>query len=278
MRQLHFCLVGGDARQQHLARLLRQDGHTVTTFALGEDSDAISPAALSQGDCVLLPIPTAKNGLLTAPFSRESFPIRNILDELSETQLIFGGNVAQEWETLSGLTIHDLLRREELTIANAVPTAEGALQLAMEQLPVTIHRSRVLITGYGRVAQCTAQRFAALGAWVTVTARNPAQLAAAEAAGLTALPLSELPQGNSPWDLVINTVPAPILTKSVLEKFGGAPILELASPPGGVDLPAARALGISVLSAPGLPGKAAPATAADIIRRTVYGILAEAGF
>ena len=128
------------------------------------------------------------------------------------------------------------------------------------------------------MAQCTAQRFAALGAWVTVTARNPVQLAAAEAAGLTALPLSELPQGNGPWDLVINTVPAPILTKSVLEKFGGAPIQELASPPGGVDLPAAKALGISVLSAPGLPGKVAPATAADIIRRTVYGILAEAGF
>ena len=278
MRQLHFCLAGGDARQQYLARLLQQDGHTVTTFALGKDSNAATPEALRQGDCVLLPIPTAKNDILTAPFSAESIPICNILSKLSEKQSIFGGNVARKWESTYHLTIHDLLLREELAIANAVPTAEGALQLAMERLPITIQNCRVLITGFGRVAQCTAQRFAALGARVTVTARSPAQLALAEAMSLATIPLAQLPQANDPWDLIINTVPAPILTKSVLEKLGGCPILELASPPGGIEPAVAERLAIPLISAPGLPGKVAPATAADIIRRTVYGILAETGF
>lgn len=47
----------------------------------------------------------------------------------------------------------DYLQREELAIANSVPTAEGAIQLAMEELPITISGARCLITGYGRVGQ-----------------------------------------------------------------------------------------------------------------------------
>ena len=62
-----------------------------------------------------------------------------------------------------GLTIQDYFAREELAVANAVPTAEGAVQLAMEHLPITIHGARVLVVGFGRVGRTTAQRFQALG-------------------------------------------------------------------------------------------------------------------
>ena len=55
-----------------------------------------------------------------------------------------------------GLILRDYFAREELAVANAVPTAEGAVQLAMEQMPVTIHGARVLITGFGRVGQAVA--------------------------------------------------------------------------------------------------------------------------
>ena len=67
-------------------------------------------------------------------------------------------------------------------MANAVPTAEGAVQLAMEQMPVTIHGARVLITGFGRVGQAAARRFA----WEPgqrVGARRYEQLALAESEG-----------------------------------------------------------------------------------------------
>ena len=55
-------------------------------------------------------------------------------------------------------------------IANAVPTAEGAVQLAMEELPITLHGARVLVVGFGRVGKLTAHRFRALGARVSVAA------------------------------------------------------------------------------------------------------------
>ena len=38
-------------------------------------------------------------------------------------------------------------------VANAVPTAEGAVQVAMEELPFTLHSARVLILGFGRVGE-----------------------------------------------------------------------------------------------------------------------------
>ena len=63
-----------------------------------------------------------------------------------------------------GVRLLDYFAREELTVANAVPTAEGAIQVAMEELPITLHGAQVLVVGFGRIGQATALRLAALGA------------------------------------------------------------------------------------------------------------------
>jgi len=39
----------------------------------------------------------------------------------------------------------DLLEREEMAVLNAIPTAEGAIQIAMEEMPITLHGSNALI-------------------------------------------------------------------------------------------------------------------------------------
>ena len=44
-----------------------------------------------------------------------------------------------------------------------MPTAEGAIQLAMEELPITLHGARVLVIGYGRLGRVLADRLAGLG-------------------------------------------------------------------------------------------------------------------
>ena len=74
--------------------------------------------------------------------------------------------------------------------------------------------------------------------------------------------------------IVINTVPAPMLTAArVAGMKPDALILDLASAPGGTDFEAARAFGIRALTAPGLPGKWSPQTAAEAVRDAVYNIL-----
>lgn len=161
-------------------------------------------------------------------------------------------------------------------IAAALPTAEGAVQVAMEQLPFTLHSARVLILGFGRVGKLTAHRMSALGAKVTVSAESYADLAWAQAYGQEAHRLRELSCELGGFDLIINTIPAVVLSRRRLQWVRPeAFILDLASAPGGVDRLAAADFGISVLQSPGLPGRTAPVTAARAIRDSICHILLE---
>lgn len=287
--ELNIWVVGGDLRQAKLAQLLAEDGHTVHTYALSHPQQAVSgltaEATLRQAgkaDCVILPLTvTAGNGLLNAPLSLTEHPLAPILDQFSPRQFLCGGRVDRETEELArkrGLAIHDYFAREELAVANAVPTAEGAVQLAMEHLPITIHGSRVLIIGYGRVGRLTAQRFQALVARVSVAARKYEQLAWAQAMGFGGEHLSNLKGWLCGYDLIVNTVPVQVLGREELEDVKpDCLILDLASKPGGVDLGAAGDLGLTVVWALALPGKVAPVTAGAAIRDTIYNMLREIG-
>ena len=153
-------------------------------------------------------------------------------------------------------------------------TAEGAIGVLLGETERTLWRSRVLVTGWGHVARALAPRLAALGAEVCVCARSPGARAWIAAEGLEALGLPELQDALPGCGIVINTVPAPMLTAArVAGMKPDALILDLASAPGGTDFEAARAFGIRALTAPGLPGKWSPQTAAEAVRDAVYNIL-----
>ena len=284
--ELNLWVAGGDMRQAKLAELLAADGHTVHAYALErlgaldgvEMEESLEGAALA--DCVVLPLPAAGEGsLLNAPLSGRKHPLALVLDALRPGQVICAGMVGPQTAALAadrGLTLHDYFAREELAVANAVPTAEGAVQLAMEQMPVTIHGARVLITGFGRVGQAAARRFAALGARVSVAARRYEQLALAESEGYGAEQIGGLDGWLCGYDLVVNTVPAPVLGETELKDLRpDCLIIDLASKPGGVDRKAADRLGRQVIWALSLPGKVAPVTAGGAIRSTIYNMLHE---
>ena len=176
-----------------------------------------------------------------------------------------------------GVELADYAARPELAAWNAVPTAEGCLVLLMVHTGRTLWRQKILVTGFGRVAQALASRLVALGAEVTVAARSPGQRAQAECMGCRAISLAELRCPVS-CPVVVNTIPAQVLGRAELAQLPpGALVVELASRPGGLDGAAARACGLTVLSAPGLPGKCAPETAGEGIARTVAEILQERG-
>lgn len=283
--QRTFWILGGDRRQLALARSLAEEGHPVFTLALGAEPSPDGPVPVeefcpqSPEEAVILPLPVVSApGILNAPLADTPMGLAPLLRAARPGQLLFGGKVDRETLALAqryGLTIWDYLDREELAVANAVPTAEGAVQLAMEELPITIHRSTVLILGFGRVGRAAAQRFAALGAKVTVAARRYEALALAESMGLGCFPLGQHSL-LSVFDLVVNTIPAPVLDRPALERLRpDCLVLDLASKPGGVDLEAARALGLKSVQALALPGKVAPVTAGGIIKDAVCHMLAE---
>ncbi|GAB6274700.1 MAG: dipicolinate synthase subunit DpsA [Peptococcaceae bacterium] len=193
--------------------------------------------------------------------------------------LVFVG-VAQpylkEITVQAGIELIEIMNLDETAILNSIPSAEGAIQMAMERLPITIHDSHTMVLGFGRTGVTLSRMLAAIGARVTVIAREPAQRARAFEMGLLSADLPELPALMPQADIIFNTVPALILSRSLLEK--AAPevlIIDLASAPGGTDFTAAQELGITAVLAPGLPGRVAPKTAGVILARVIRRILLE---
>jgi len=161
-------------------------------------------------------------------------------------------------------------------IDNATPTSEGALQIAMEELPITLHESSCMVIGYGRIGRYLSYCLKALGANVTVSARRLSDLAWASAFGYTGIKTSEIKNNCKNLDVIFNTVPSQVLTSEELSVLPeGCLCIDLASKPGGINFEAAQELGVKVIWALSLPGKVAPFTSGKIIKNAVYNILDE---
>ena len=165
-------------------------------------------------------------------------------------------------------------RREEYQIAIARLTAEGAIALLRPETGLS--GAHILLLGYGRIARLLARELQKAGALVTAAARSGEQRAWAEAEGIEALPLDALSGALDRFDVIIGTIPAPVLTEPLLALVRkDALLLELASAPGGIDAAAAHERGLRYIRAPGLPAKYAPERAAGILRDAVYAAAAE---
>lgn len=252
-----FAVIGGDARQAAAGRALARAGYQVG----GAEQ---TPAA----DYLLLPM----------PLDAQRAGLAGLLRAAKPGALALGGLVSPEARRIAcqaGVELVDYFQ-EPLAIRNAVPTAEGCIGILLRQRTRTLAGSPLLVTGFGRVGQALAQRLAALGVAVTLAARSPAQRALAQSLGLRAAPLERLAELAPGFDTVVNTVPAPVLTRSVLAQLPPAAlIVDLASRPGGTDFTAAAQLGHTALHALSLPAACAPDSAGEAVACTVLEILEE---
>ena len=168
MERTHIWVIGGDQRQSILAGLLRDDGHRVHTLGLGEE-EAEGPDldGIGEAHCVILPLPAQQpEGWVYTPLSPLRLSVEQVLEHMQPGQLVCGGLLTPRFlhqAQALNLRVIDYYAREELTLLNAIPTAEGAIQLAMERMPTTIHNARIWILGFGRVGQALAVRLHALG-------------------------------------------------------------------------------------------------------------------
>lgn len=165
---------------------------------------------------------------------------------------------------------------DEIATLNSIPTAEGAIQRAMEELPITIHGSYAAVVGFGRCGITLARMLHALGARTRVVARSPYQLARAFEMGLTTFTWRELPAALEACDVIFNTVPVRVLDRSILQTLPkDCLIIDIASAPGGTDFSAAETLGIRAFLELGLPGRVAPQTAGEILARCIPPMIRE---
>lgn len=276
---MNISVIGGDLRQLTLAKLLKEDGYDVKIagFDKGPGNFVDSSKNIWQSDVIILPIPASHDGEnINAPYSKTPIPISS--ENLSSAKVVLGGNLSSLEEILktSGVKYEDYLKREELMIKNAIPTAEGALELAFSETPITLHKSRCLIIGFGRIGKVLGKMLKGIGANVSVSARKHSDLAWIDSNGYNAIHNCELSKKVSGYDVIFNTVPALVLDKTVLANINpDTLIIDLASKPGGVDFATAKDLGLKVIWSLGLPGKVAPITSGKIIKDTIINILEE---
>lgn len=282
-------IIGGDLRIVKLAEMLAKDEFEVYTYAIDKAESikkinnvnqcASLKDAIEKGDVVIGSIPLSSNNIeINTPFSDKTVTLEELAKEI-ENKIFIAGNIKNDFYNLienKNTKIIDLLNREELVVLNTISTAEGAIQIAMEETTKTIHGSNILVLGFGRVGKILANMLKGIGANVFCEARKNVDLAWIKAYGYEPVRLNEMENTLGKFDIIINTIPSIILEEEQLKKINkDSLIIDLASNPGGVDRNSAKKLGIKTIWALSLPGKVAPLTSAEFIKDTIYNIFKE---
>lgn len=275
-----IAILGGDERQAALAQMLSECGYQTVVWAVrGNLGEAVSchkwQTAVNGADAIILPIVAEdENGRINAPFCQDDVPpsLLDILDK--STGVICAGRLSRDFSATAkiwGREVFDYFSSEELKIRNAIPTAEGAVAIAIEEMNRTVFGSKAVVMGYGRVGSALSSLLTNMGARVTVAARKMSDLAKAENAGCATFRIY-----TKDWsslfecDVLFNTIPTCVFTRQELVKANKDTVfIDLASLPGGFEPKAAEDLGVKLIKALSLPGKYFPRTAGRIIGQTI---------
>ena len=292
-----FAILGGDRRQTVIAERLLLFGHAVRLYGAGDSGKRAIGAeicfslkkAIGESDIVILPLPASRDGI-TLNMDSEDIKEKVSLKEIGDLCLkekvgcIFGGMIPKafyEYAKENKIECFDYYGEESLQMKNALPSAEGAIMLAMQNTDTVFEGSSVLVCGYGRIGRIIADKARKLGADVTVAARRDEVLCGIALSGYKALRIdsnSDMTDVVDSSDVIFNTVPSNVINKQILCQIRHTPLyIEIASSPGGIDISAAREKGMHILFAPSLPGKYAPVSAGEYIFETIVELLERRG-
>lgn len=283
-------ILGGDKRMIGAANAFLRDGFEVFAYGFSAETnfnekvarpDSIA-GAIDGADVIVTGLPLSADGItLCTPLWDDRILLADVIPLINEGTCFFGGKISHSMRTAlnsSGISCADYLDREEFAVANAVPTAEGAIGIAVHALPVALWQSNALVVGFGRIGKMLAHRLRALGAHTFVSARKFSDLSWIDAYGFEGVTYDKIKDCLPEFDVIFNTVPRLMLGMEELALIRkDCIVIDLASAPGGVDVETAQSLGIKVITALALPGKYAPDTAGEIIERTILNILSEMG-
>ena len=278
----NISIIGGDLRIVKLADMLNLDGYKVYTYGLEQAkmSDEIEKCksleeVTSKSNIIVSSIPLTSDEInVNTPFSKSKIKIVDIAKFVKGKTFIAGRIEDELYEQFKETKVIDLLKREELTVLNTISTAEGAIQIAMEESTKTLHGSKILVMGFGRVSKILSNMLKGIGADVYCETRTTVNCAWIKAYGYKPILLDELDNTLGNFDIIVNTIPHIILTKEKLKLLKrDSLIIDIASNPGGVDRNAAKEIGIKLIWALSLPGRVAPITSAEFIKETLENIL-----
>lgn len=269
-RSVIIGIVAGDRREQEIARRAAMSGAKVRAFGfpwpeegiVGVEHAESAHAALSGAHIGLFPIPgSAADGALYAPARKEKIiadqalfavmaPGAHVLLGIANARISAAAKAA-------GVTLHEYDGDVRLMYLRAPAIVEGILKVLIENTEFTIQRAEIGVVGQGTIGAVLTRTLVLLGGHVHVFARNPVQRAAAMAVGANGWPLNALSDRAPGLNILISCVPAKVVDRRILQRLSKKSlVVDVAAPPGGVDLAAASEIGLRGLWARGLGNRA----------------------
>ena len=290
-------VLGGDLRQLVVCSLFAKQNIECAVWGVdGLNSELCEnnivrsadwKGALGGAEALILPLPLTTDGVrinMGKNTSRSDIyvpRITEIIQAVSKSCVILAGKIPaniKRFANENNINMFDYYESEEFQIKNAVPTAEGAIAVAIREMDITIAGSSAFVFGYGRIGRTLALRLIALGCRVTCVARSKRDLAWAECDGCDIVKLSSYKASPVASDVIFNTVPHVLFDSDIINALPyGQLFIDLASLNGGIDSDSAEKRGIRVVKALSLPGKCSPVTAGRIIYDSAREILEECG-
>lgn len=281
MKNLSFGILGGDDRNYILSKILINEGYKVNTYLLGDIDNVKDIVELfDNSEYIISALPFSRDSInINSPKSEKIVSVKEVYETFMLKKYIdkkiFAGKIDNIPLRIQG-RVFDYLKREEFTILNNIPSAEGAIYSAMQNLTSTIYSSKTLVIGYGRLGKILCEMLKGIGSNVSACARKKGDVVLSETFGNKGIYLKDLSRHLNKFDVIFNTVPSKILDEKLIDNISkDCLIIDLASSPGGLDHEYARKNGLKVLWELGIPGKYAPVTSAKYIKETIFNIIEE---
>jgi len=275
MRHYRVAVLGGDGREVHVAQRLASDGHDAVCYGQAAGaSDGVRVAA-SVADAVrgtewlVLPSPGLNGDVIYAPDAPEPIVVDAALLEQSEAReggVVMGRSTPKLDEIASRMSIQIYQLKDDPGLATRLSTgvAEGVMRLLIELTRRILREHRFLVIGYGVTGSVIVDYLLATHCTPQVAVRGPRWLERARQCGAIPVPYDDRVEAMGEADIIINTVPSTdAIPPEAFASLRDRMIVDIASPPGGLDHEAARKAGVQVHWPRGLAGGRAPLTAGD---------------
>ena len=277
--RIKFAVIGGDYRYKYLSDILRENGYGINIYGNRYCETDSLERAMNNADAVIAPIPFSKDGVNVYMEGCDGITIADLTDNMLRHNIkniicgVIDKELRRKFES-ANINYFDLFDMEEVAIKNSVPTAEGAVMTAIQESRKVLFGSNVLVIGFGRCGKILANMLKGIGANVCVTFRKIADEAYINAYGMTPVDIKNMGVDINRYDFIFNTAPALVLGCEILKRVNReCVIIDLAQAPGGIDYNCARELNIKAVYCPGLPGRIAPYTAAEILNDAITDIV-----
>lgn len=250
-----------DRRQKYLGEYLINNGYHIILAQTTPDLEITGCLETKEKKLVLLPVPVSPELL------------SQLKPHLTSQHIVLGGNIPNDFTAFckkKEIICIDYIKFPAVAIENAVATAEGAISQAICTSDINLHKSNVLVIGFGKCGEILADKLAGLKCHVFVSTRDKLAQARAKSYGYSLFSDSKYKN----IDIIFNTAPALVINPQVIDQLRqDTIIIDIASKPGGTDFNYCIKKGIIAKHCPGLPGIYSPKTSAKIIYNQIKDLL-----